>query len=106
MLVFQDLRFGVPSGRSATGSDLGFWGFAPSPRGRGWRETRRETALLGPSPCVAEAIGVLRGARWPAVSVEAVGRADFGAASLMRMRYWNRWGAGGAPLVTSQESMS
>lgn len=40
------------------------------------------------------------------MSVEAVGRADLGAASLMRMRYWDLWGAGGALLVTSQESMS
>ena len=76
--MFQDLPFGVPNARTAIDPDLGFWGFAPSPRGRGWRETRRETALLGPSPCVAEAIGVLRGALWPAVSVEAAGHADLG----------------------------
>ena len=90
LVVFQDLRFGVPNGRSVTGPDLGFWGFAPSPQGRGWRETRRETALLGPSPCVAEAIGVLRGAPRPAAVGEEAPRTlgiGFVEATLIRLRY-------------------
>ena len=32
--------------------------------------------MLSPSRCVAEAIGMLRGALWPAVSAEAAARTD------------------------------